>query len=67
MITTLTNQDFNLLRRIVLEVASALQDAADDNNFKPITAESWAGIADELDRARSIAATEAERLYDLEA
>lgn len=49
-------RDFDLLRRIVLDITSTLQDGRHSN------AEEWNDIADELERAQKIATTEANRL-----
>ena len=52
--------DWILLRTIVFDIAKILQDG------KHSTSEQWQDIADELDRAATIAQTEAERLYEQE-
>ena len=56
----MNKQDFDLLRRIVMETAKNLQDG------RHSTAEEWSDIASELERAQQLAVTEANRLGELE-
>lgn len=56
----MNQNDFDLVRRIVLETASKLQDG------NPATAEDWFDIADELTRARDLARGEGTRLDAIE-